>query len=73
MLTDVRSARVKSRKELVATALAALFVAVVYSLAVWARFGQETENALLWPDNAAPAPPLGSAPVAAARAPGDRP
>ncbi|MFD6657439.1 phosphatase PAP2 family protein [Streptomyces parvus] len=64
MLTVIRSARARSGRQLVAAACTALFIAVVYSLAVWTHFGQELENDLLRPDNPVPpAPPLGSSPM----------
>ncbi|MDX3342586.1 phosphatase PAP2 family protein [Streptomyces baarnensis] len=64
MFTVIRSARARSGRQLVAAACTALFIAVVYSLAVWTHFGQELENDLLRPDNPVPpAPPLGSSPM----------
>ncbi|MEW1615924.1 MULTISPECIES: phosphatase PAP2 family protein [unclassified Streptomyces] len=62
MLTGIRSARAKSRRELVAAALAALFLAVVYSLAIWTQFGQEMENELFQRDRV-PAATAGVEPV----------
>ncbi|WP_411120235.1 phosphatase PAP2 family protein [Streptomyces sp. 058-1L] len=65
MLTVIPSARARSGRELVAAACTALFIAVVYSLAVWTHFGQDLENELLRPDNPVPpVSPVGSAPMA---------